>query len=66
MWNGMPGYLSIPKGTGLVPGVDIAERFAKAGIVGLKKDDGHQAPGSLAILALLPGLSGVFGSLTAS
>jgi carboxymethylenebutenolidase len=47
-WNGMPGYLAIPKGTGLVPGViilherygfgqhqrDIAERFAKAGIAG--------------------------------
>src|SRR4051812_19701507 len=46
--NGMPGYLALPKGTGLVPAViilherygfgqhqrDIAERFAKAGIAG--------------------------------
>jgi carboxymethylenebutenolidase len=46
--NGLPGYLAIPKGAGLVPAViilherygfgqhqrDIAERFAKAGIAG--------------------------------
>src|SRR5258707_3745201 len=46
--NGMPGYLAMPKGSGLIPGViilherygfgqhqrDIAERFAKAGFAG--------------------------------